>query len=245
VSAVRGVDPLEHFATPAWAVDALLRQGVVPLSGLVLDVGCGEGAIAARLIEAWGVQPFRIQGVEIDPRRAEVCRSRLGIQVDTADFLEGPIDVSAGGYALAISNPPYSKSLAIAERCLALTAPQRGTTCLLLRLGWLASKERRAILTRSPPDVYVLSSRPSYAATVTCGVKSKKIVGCGWKVSLPTEAPRPKQCEACGQPVSVNTQDASEYAWFAFGPGRGGRWALLDGGPPEKPEPPRASQEAA
>ena len=227
------ISALEHYATPPDCIDAMVRQTAIPLSGLVLDAGCGSGAIAGRLIERWGVQPFRVQGVEIHEGRAQEARDRWGIHVDVGDFLQAPIDVSNGGFALVVENPPFSLAMEFLLRSLALTAPQRGTVAALLRLSWLASKERAAFLKAQRPDVHVLSSRPSFAATVTCGQKQKKIAGCGWRISIPTDAPRPKQCEACGQPVSVNTQDASEYAWFLFGPGRRGRWYLLDEEPAE------------
>lgn len=233
-----GTGDAEHFETPRWCVDALLRQDLLPLSGLVLDPGCGEGAIAGRLIAAHGVPAFRVGGIEIDPARAKVAQQRHGFQVDVGDFrLERLIAGKERGYSLIIGNPPFGQSKEFVERALELTAPERGTVAMLLRLNWLASQERHGLLTGRPPDVYVLSHRPSFAATGTCGIggrSAKAIKGCGWRSVIATDAERVRACPSCGKPVSWNTQDAAEYAWFVWGPGRGGRWARLDGGPPAK-----------
>lgn len=222
----------EHFATPAWAVDVIVPH--LPLSGLIVDPCSGAGAIAGRLVETWGVAPFRVTAVELHPGRAEQDRQRLqGAQVVSADFLGLRQGVEIEQVSLVVGNPPFSQSKLFVEKALELVASCNGTVAMLLRLSWLSSKDRRALLKTHPPDVYVLSTRPSFAATLTCGVKGKS-KGCGWRVSIAPEAPRTKSCPTCNGAVSCTTTDATDYGWFCWGPGRGGRWFLPDGGPPDK-----------
>ncbi len=67
------------------AIADLLRlfDRAVPVSPVVLDVGCGQGGSLAPLHEAFN--PARIVGVDADPGSLERCRNeagRLGIDVD-------------------------------------------------------------------------------------------------------------------------------------------------------------------
>jgi hypothetical protein len=169
-----------------------------------------------------GAGAERVTAVEVDPAREAELRG-LGPRVRStcADFLAAdPLSLAAD---LVITNPPFSRAEAFVRHALAATAPG-GTTALLLRLSFLAGGKRAALFRASPPDIYVLSTRPSFAAVVTCAADADD---CGWKGVFDIGSPTPKKCPACGGPVSKSTSDSSEYAWFVWGPGRGNRWHVL------------------
>lgn len=68
-----GKDPQDLFVTPDWTIDAVLSE--LPISGVVLDPGCGDGAILARI--AAQTDRCYLVGVEIDPARAATARERV------------------------------------------------------------------------------------------------------------------------------------------------------------------------
>ncbi|MDR1157436.1 MAG: methyltransferase [Oscillospiraceae bacterium] len=78
----------------------------------VCDLGCGTGALALLLLAR---QPrLTIDGVEIDPEacawaRAGVLRSALTdrVRIHEGDWAEIRRLLPAGGYTLAVCNPPY------------------------------------------------------------------------------------------------------------------------------------------
>lgn len=208
----------DSYATPPAVVDAILPH--LPLSGGILEPGCGKGNIIERLIAA-GVSAKRITGIEIDSERAAVCRSRFDgtVTVLEQDFL----DYRVSGFGLVIGNPPFSLALEFAKACLDCTFARRGTTALLVRLNWIAPAKRSGFLEKNRPDVYVLEQRPSFVASLKCGAGSS----CGWRLMQELDEERPKICPKCGDSVDCSTSDATEYAWLIWGPGRGGRWQSL------------------
>jgi SAM-dependent methyltransferase len=190
-------DPLRHLPTPAWAVDVILPE--LPLMGLIVDAGCGAGAILARVAIAanprahiWGVEYQDYLADEARARCVEIrATGRLGL-VDAvqADFLtwDPPNPVTC-----VISNPPFSRAEEFARRAIELTSPHNGTVAILQRLDWLGSKEREGFLDANKPDAHILDRRPQFRV----GADGKK------------------------------GSDSCEYAWMLFGPGLGGRWMRL------------------
>jgi hypothetical protein len=151
---------LDWYKTPAYAVDAILPHLREPLAWV--DPGCGDGAIAERVIRKWSRSMGT--GVELDQERLSVARL-LPIPVYDGDFLrrgaqwEGPVD-------LVIGNPPFKMALEFAERGLELVG-SKGEVCLLLRAGFLEAKygsPRDLFLEKYRPDVYVLAKRPRFTA---------------------------------------------------------------------------------
>lgn len=208
----------DSYQTPAFAVDAILPH--LPIGGHILEPGCGRGAIVKRLLHH-GVPAAHVFGVELDKARAKAC-AQLGIDVAAEDFLTYKL----GGFALVLGNPPFGLALPFALNCLALTAPVRGTTALLVRLSWVAPQERGDLFKEHPADIYALDRRPEFVASLHCTANDTKR-GCGWAETLEIDAKRPKRCPKCGGRIECNTSDAAEYCFVVWGPGRGGRWYRL------------------
>lgn len=195
-------DPLKHFPTPAWTVDAVLPE--LSLAGTIVDAGCGAGAIMDRVRRACSADATLI-GVELQENLALEAASRfveprvLGptgavevphVQIVRADFLTWE-----PGYRvdLVVANPPFSRGEQFYRHARALTRPWGGTVALLLRLDWLAPRERGDFLEADPPDALILERRPQFRM----GLDGKK------------------------------GTDSCEYAWLCWSPGRGGRWKRL------------------
>jgi predicted RNA methylase len=223
----RGAVRPEHdfFETPAWCVRAIAAE-VMPRSGRVLDPCAGSGAIIRALQEADDC-PTRYNAIEIDRRHEASLLSLFartgGPSIAWGDALgpEASELVWSLPFSLVIMNPPFSLALEFVQRAIAAQRPHNGTTAVLLRLGMLETESRASFWRENAADLYALSRRPSFCLAVGCKAK------CGWRANLPVDAERPKVCSACGGKVSVSTTDATAYAWFVWGPGRGGRWSVL------------------
>ena len=225
--------PDDLYETSHWVTDLILphlaRRPVFEFGPKVrvLEPCCGNGAILDRLVTR-GAGPFLIEAVELDPMRAESTSRRYGVEVTPADFIAWAAAYDGPGYDLAITNPSYLLAMPIAQAMIAVTKKRGGEAALLLRLDWMSSQARAQFHRENPSDVYVLPRRPSFVVSCAC---SKK---CGWRevfaVDPKTGQPReevPAKCPSCGERVSKSTSDASDYGWFVFGPGRGGRWQIL------------------
>jgi hypothetical protein len=213
-STSRGAErhPDDFYATPEWATLALLRVLGPHAPGRILEPTAGTGAIVRALRKHW--PGCGVTANEIDAERAELLHDAGAKIVKVTDFLvEGFL-----GQDLIITNPPFKLAMPIIERSRQIARE----VALLLRLNFLGSQERAAFWHEHPADVYVLPRRPSFAASLKCKKK------CGWATTLPLDAERPKVCPACSAAVTVTTSDSCEYAWFVWGPGRGGRWQVLD-----------------
>lgn len=223
----------DFFATPAGVVRAILP--FLPRVS-TLDPCCGDGAIL-RVLAAepiWRKRSHR--GFEINTARAHSAR-RIATSPDRVVERDGLAAMSWSGPLLVLTNPPYSGAIDFAERAIVETAPVNGTVALLLRLGFLASAARGNFHRQHPSDIYVLEGRPSFCMSVRC----KGDPGCSWGVQLPLDAARPKRCPECDGDVGISTTDASEYAWFVWGPGRGGRWQTLPWDKPSARKPAEAA----
>jgi predicted RNA methylase len=211
------LDPSNHFRTPDWATDAVIPY--LPLGGVIVDAGCGEGAILHRMQLA--ARDASFLGIELDTERAERCRVKrggAGTAVMAGDWLDPACHIDAD---LVVSNPPFSLAQPFIERALEFTARRHGTVAMLLRATWHVPQCRAPFAFLHPFDLGTLSRRPDFVASLKCKAK------CGWKIMQPIEAPRPKACPTCGKPVTVVTTDSADYAWHIWGPGRGHRFFPL------------------
>lgn len=118
---------------------------------------------------------------------------------------------------ITITNPPFNLALDFIRRSLVFSK----CSIYLLRLGFLASAERKEFLTHNPPThLYTLSQRPSFV-DVCKGLPEKrenkiivsnKVKGCGMAYQ---KKERVKRCTECGGNVSAGT-DACDYAWMCW-----------------------------
>ncbi len=152
--------PNDSYGTPAWAVDWWLAEYKLPVGARFLEPAVGEfnivRAVAAHPEYASCTWDTVDIANEWDP--AIVPPQVLGYS--PVDFV---CDWEHRGrpdrrYAAVITNPPYSLAEQYLQRCLAV-AP---IVCFLLRLGFLASAGRCKMHRKFPPDIYVLSRRPSF-----------------------------------------------------------------------------------
>ena len=215
--------PDDFYKTPAWATASILRSLGMPTAWSILDPSCGDGAI----LNVAHDRGHATRGIELNEERGMIARTcgRTGRVVDMRDALS--VD-TWGAFDAVVMNPPFSLAMQFIERAIAEAKPQGADVVALLRLAFLESEERAEFHRAFPSDIFVLSRRPSFAASLKCKGKTKGAKGCGWRVLQPLAAPREKACPQCGGGVNVTTSDSSAYAWFCWGPCRGGKWAMLD-----------------
>lgn len=177
----------EFYETPAWVTNVLINS--VPelhkAGTIVLDPCAGRGAISRALLEK---TPCRVHAIDIDPTHdphlaALQKANRRVFQYQIGDFFTYPLRKHPDAI---IANPPFSKSMEFATKCLDLVA-FGGVVAFLLRLNWLEGIKRYPFHREHPCDLIVLPKRPSFTGHGT---------------------------------------DATAYAWFVWGKGRGNRWAL-------------------
>lgn len=125
--------------------------------GSIVDAGCGDGAITAALIFS-GVPAARIVGVDVSAELVEEYSARTGSKGIVADYLTTDIKADT-----VFMNPPFSH----AYEFIAYARERAGCVVALVRSGWLEGAksrqpERLALLKQHPPDVFFLTSRPSF-----------------------------------------------------------------------------------
>tara|TARA_R110002110_G_scaffold69686_2_gene187722 strand:- start:631 stop:1362 length:732 start_codon:yes stop_codon:yes gene_type:complete len=106
-------NPLQFFRTPPWATWAAVKWQQHSLRGArILELGAGDGRIAAEIISC---APLKMKGyvaVEKDPGRAQMLREKiepLGGTVIEGDALT--LDIEAlGTFDVVIMNPPFDKA---------------------------------------------------------------------------------------------------------------------------------------
>ncbi|MFT4975052.1 MAG: hypothetical protein ACI8S6_000939 [Myxococcota bacterium] len=74
------------------------------------------------------------------------------------DLLSAGDWISGQAPDVIITNPPFRIAREILDFCLG----RQATVVMLLRLNFLASAARAALMRQHPPDVYVLPNRPSF-----------------------------------------------------------------------------------
>ncbi|RZU33528.1 class I SAM-dependent methyltransferase [Blastococcus saxobsidens] len=79
----------------ATTLDALEHLG---LTGSVLDLGCGVGSIADRVLDRW--PQARVTALDWDPVMLAICRARLGDRVAVVEA-----DLAAPGWSAAVPGP--------------------------------------------------------------------------------------------------------------------------------------------
>jgi len=220
--------PQDFYETPYWCTRAILP--LLP-AGRVLDPCCGEGAI----LDVAKEQGREAYGIELDEERAMVASQR-GHAGECGDALRH----SWPDAKVLVTNPPYSLAMDFILRALQWIRekPQARAAAFLLRVNFISSQTRSDFHKQHPADLHVLPKRPSFILSVSCDAVPYDVFpgkrGCGWAETiplLPTGEPRrerPVKCPRCGGATKHSSSDATEYAWYVWGVGRGGRWSILD-----------------
>lgn len=108
--------------------DALEKAGLLPLSNRrLLEVGCGSGNWL-EILERFGARREGLAGVDLDPGRADVCRSRFpGADIRSGDASGLPWE--GGSFDLVFQGTVFSSILdpgmrrAVASEMLRVLAP--------------------------------------------------------------------------------------------------------------------------
>lgn len=191
---------LDYYETPLFATKA-----IVPLLGLprrVVDLGCGGGAIGHALRLEWG-NSSTIVGVEVDQGRADEARVAR-----TADG------------ALVYDEVEQ----------LDVLAP--------LTTGEIPAKYRAAfdLVAFNPPYSHAVEFIDEARRYLRPGGRIAVLLRVGFAASAERFAwhqANPSDVHVLSRrpsfyPNNPNAKDSTEYAWFLFGLGHGGRWSVLE-----------------
>lgn len=184
----RGAERVESdlYPTPLAAFRPLLPL-IKQLGVPVWEPACGDGRLITYMRDEGGMQAF---GDDL----------RNGY-----DFLK-----SEAHHDCIVTNPPFSIALDFCRHALA----HANNVFMLLRLGFLASEDRRPFWQAHPPRaLFILCKRPGFIMSCKCPLKE-----CKHAWTLPIESVRPRQCVKCGfHQVKISTSDSADYAWVHWG----------------------------
>ena len=152
--------------------------------GRWLEPGVGNGDI----VRAVHAKRSDVRFVGIDKRTTKFIKNGslhakgdeyvvgdlLRPKVRVAQLLNGP------QFDVAFGNPPYNIAPQVIDLCLKAAK----VTALLLRLNYLSSEKRHALMRATPPDIYVLPNRPSFTGTGSDSVEY------AWFVFYPQQGAR-------------------------------------------------------
>ena len=149
--------PHDEYITPPWCVKRLLEKYELPRSGLLFDPCASRGEL---LSTVHTLRPdLLLYGVEINPNCHSALVSAAGAfeRAWIGDFLkmQSPEIPSA---TTILTNPPYS----LAEQFILQALLFAKRVIMLLRVNFLAGKDRREFTARTNPGVFVLPNRPSF-----------------------------------------------------------------------------------
>ncbi len=220
------------------ALEAVERlKPYMPEAPVIFEPMAGRGALVKVLREVW--PKAYIVANELNAGRAEQLRAAGADWVMVGDlfrqslWLEMP---DVGLPVLAFTNPAFK----FATQCVTTLFPRIPHVKILQRTNFLHSKKRLGFWQQNNANIDLLPERPSFAASLACeehiitvkdggipdgftpmrvseGKKPKaKRAGCDWAVIQYLDAPRPKTCPKCGNPVRCSTSDSCEYMWAHF-----------------------------
>lgn len=212
----------DFYETPAYTTKAILPTVMARHKGqTILDPFAGNGAILATILSEYPFVP--VGGIELNEARAESCRKR-GIVCMTANALT----TYTQNQHLVITNPPYSIALEAVKAGLMLAGGC--PAFFLMPFSFRSPKPRRAELFREKrPNVHLLADRPSFCKSVTCTSNA-----CDWAIRISPLDKAPRRCGECGSDTRTSSSDATEYAWFEFGPFADGRVFDLEATKPKR-----------
>lgn len=220
----------DFYATPTWAVDAVLRRLLMP--GLrILEPSAGRGAIVRALI-AHGADPALITAVEPHESRHAALADLVPVTFNCG--FEAFADNRDTRFDLVVMNPPFSLAESHIRLACSLLAPG-GRVAALLRLAFLAEGQERADLRRLyPHDRLELVKRPSFTAEMLAWTTDAELLAMATdddraEAYKRAEKKRAKPMTPDQRLISVvrarlSQTDSCAYAWGIFGNGCGGRF---------------------
>lgn len=138
---------LEHFETPQWAVDAILRREI--MTKVVLDPCCGIGIMA----EAAKKEGHEVVAMDVRFWGYPLDRYIDFLSIDDSFTLHSSCD---SGFTVFM-NPPFSLAEQFVKKAFELGA--RKVVCFQ-RFAWWESAKRRAFWDEFPPTkVYICGDR--------------------------------------------------------------------------------------
>lgn len=168
------------YETPSWSTHALLDAGALPepsADAHWLEPSAGSGAIVRAVLT-------RCRLNKLSPPRWTMCEARRGefgplsaacelavavgaatpdVDIRIVDFLEeGP---PKEPFDVAIGNPPYRLAFDFVRKLVDERWAHR--VAMLLRMGFLESGVRYNWLQDNVPDIYAMTSRPSFTGGST------------------------------------------------------------------------------
>lgn len=166
----------DFYPTPAVAIKPLLDEleKYVPSSPVILDPGCGQGALTLACLERWPTAiPFAVD--LYDPPK-----DINGWPVHWADFLT----MEPRAVDLIISNPPFSMAREFIDQ-MHLWRDERTVMAVLQRMNYMGSQKRHEWWrSMARPKLRVLSTRPSFTEGGTDSTEY-----CWYLWGLPESAP--------------------------------------------------------
>jgi ubiquinone/menaquinone biosynthesis C-methylase UbiE len=185
-------NPLQFFRTPPWATWAVVKWRQHQFRGKrILELGGGDGMIAAEILSC---EPLRLQeyvAVELDPGRAQMLREKLetlGGSVIEGDALT--LDLEGHLFDVVVMNPPFDKAH------LFLLAAQRYL---------------------KPGGIILMLQRCTYPCESQTGrdemFKHDNPIGAALGFYAELTLTNRLDCKGDGKADSVN------HSWFAFEPG--------------------------
>lgn len=153
----------DFFPTPPWATHALFDK-IGPLTGVVWEPACGDGAMAKVI--------------------AERCPEATVFSTDLhhRGFGDSGLNFLAMKYSCdhIVTNPPYSLAEPFVRHALGVS---KGTVAMLLKLNFLEGVKRKKLFEEHPPAwVYVFSRRIKFPMPSGAG---GGVLAYAWFVWLP------------------------------------------------------------
>lgn len=208
----------DFYSTPEWCTRLILPK-LAPFKTMI-EPGCGTGAIA-RVVKSHSPD-VQIFGADISNERLELARPHLewNLYGSFLDWFPWTKD-----FDIVLGNPPYELALDFIRHSLGMC----NRVVFLLRVNFLASKERASFHREHPSHLHILPRRPSFARSVKCERNSRKgDAKCDFATLLPRDVDWPRTCPQCGAKTKSATNDSIEYAWFEWGPHiTQGGWSIL------------------
>ncbi|HWS31034.1 MAG TPA: hypothetical protein VN512_13090 [Clostridia bacterium] len=154
----------DYYPTPRWAIDLLLDNYQLQ-EGWILEPCAGNGVICAALRDHAGWDGS-ISAVEIRAEEQTALEEHCD-EVYINDFLKLPKGCFGAAPGTIITNPPFSCAKEIIEHSFEI-ADERTETIMLLRLGWLETKDRYDFWRKhSNVSLITLRDRPKFVGNGT------------------------------------------------------------------------------